>query len=133
MMALKTTSAIGLLVVCIGVAGCERNVSFASDVQPILLENCAECHGQAGEGYETSSFSVLDYESVMTGTQYGAVVDPGSAISSSLYLLVAKKTAPEIQMPPHHEVSLAVGRRAALPDEDVETIRLWIDQGAKDN
>lgn len=132
-MALKATLAIGLLILCIGVAGCERNVSFASDVQPILLENCAECHDESGEGYETSSFSVHDYQSVMTGTMYGSVVDPGSAISSSLYLLVAKKTAPEIQMPPHHEVSLAAGRRQPLSDEDVETIRMWIDQGAKDN
>ncbi len=132
-MALKLALAIGLFILCVGIAGCERQVSFARDVHPIFVEFCAECHDQEGEGLEASGFSVRDYESVMKGTRYGAVVMPGSSISSSLYLLVAQKTAPEIQMPPHHKESLSVGRRMPLADDKVETIRLWIDQGAKDN
>ncbi len=122
-----------LVVLCIGLVGCERQISFADDVQPILLEHCAECHDQGGEGLAATGFSIRDYDSVISGTKFGPVVIPGSSISSSLYLLIAQKTAPEIQMPPHHEESLPVGRGAALSEHKVEIIRVWIDQGAKNN
>lgn len=115
-------------------AGCGRSeVSFAADVQPILTASCLECHNSTGEGATASSFSVVDYDSVMKGTSFGAVVVPGSSISSSLYLVIAGKTAPEIRMPPHHSEALAEGRGESLNVDDLETIAAWIDQGAKDN
>jgi hypothetical protein len=123
----------GLVALCIYLVGCERQVSFSDDVQPILLEHCAECHNQGGEGLTASGFSVRDYDSVFGGTKFGPVVIPGSSAASSLYLLIAQKTAPEIQMPPHHEQSLSGGRGAALSEHNVEIIRVWIDQGAKNN
>ena len=46
---------------------------------------------------------------------------------------VAGKTAPEIRMPPHHDQSFATGRGGQLGAAQIETIRLWIDQGAKNN
>jgi hypothetical protein len=132
-MASKLLLDVGLFALCIGLVGCERQTSYTNDVQPIFFEHCAECHDQAAEGITASGFSVRDYDSVMSGTKFGAVVIPGSSISSSLYLVVAKKTAPEIQMPPHHKQSLSVGRGAALSEDKVEIIRSWIDQGAKNN
>jgi hypothetical protein len=69
----------------------------------------------------------------MQGTRYGKVVVPGSPESSALYLTVAQETSPEIQMPPHHEDKLAMGSGAALTEKKVETIRLWIEQGAPNN
>ncbi len=132
-MATKFWFAVGILTLSIGLLGCERSVSFADDVQPIFSEHCAECHAQGGEGSIASGFSVSDYDSVMRGTQFGEVIIPGSSVSSTLYLMVAQKTSPEIQMPPHHKQSLAVGRGIALSEDQVEIIRLWIDQGAKQN
>jgi Planctomycete cytochrome C len=132
---MKMTVAVPFAVItlCAGLAGCERQVSFADDVEPILDTYCIECHDQNAEGYEASGFSLRDYEDVMKGTKFGPVVVPGSAISSVLYLVVAQKTAPEIQMPPHHAESLAKGRGEALQEDQVEVIRAWIDQGAKNN
>lgn len=132
-MALKLLLNIGLFVLWMGLAGCERQISFANDVQPIFLEYCAECHTQAGEGVTASGFSVRDYDSVIRGTKYGPVVVPGSSISSTLYLTIAQKTAPEIHMPPHHDQSLSVGRGPALSEDKIEIIRAWIDQGANNN
>jgi len=129
----RLSSTAGLLALCIAVAGCERPVSFARDVNPIFQDHCAECHKQAGEGVAASGFAVSDYKSVMTGTKFGQVVVPGSSMSSSLYLMVAGKTAPEILMPPQHEQSLATGRGIALSDKEIQVIGKWIDQGAKDN
>lgn len=115
-------------------SGCGRgDVSFSADVQPILQERCLECHNDSGEGAAISNFSVVDYASVMKGTAFGPVVVAGSSISSTLYLVVAGKTAPEIRMPPHHTESFAEGRGESLSADELETIAKWIDQGAKDN
>jgi hypothetical protein len=132
-MAFQLTLRIGVFALCIGLSGCERQISFANDVQPIFREHCAECHDQIGEGMVKSGFSISNYDSVMTGTKFGQVVVPGSSMSSSLYLMIAGKTAAEIQMPPHHDQSLSAGRGIPLSEESIETVQLWIDQGAKNN
>lgn len=126
----------GILAICVlpvGILGCERQVSFANDVQPIFREHCIECHNESGEGSDRSGLDLGNYDSVMGGTEFGPVVVPGSSMSSALYLVSAQKTAPEIQMPPHHQQALAEGRGDALPEGDVEIIGAWIDQGAKNN
>jgi len=125
---------IGIFVLSVQLLGCgKREISFSANVQPIFQENCIDCHDGAGEGVAASGFSVHDYASVMKGTTLGAVVIPGSSISSTLVLVIAQKTAPEIQMPPHHTEAWAKGRGSPLSDGDVATIAAWIDQGAKDN
>jgi len=125
---------VGILALGMQLLGCTRSeISFSSNVQPILAEHCIECHDSSGEGVMTSGFSVHDYDSVMKGTNLGQVVIPGSSISSTLYLVVAQKTAPEIQMPPHHSQAWAEGRGSPLPDDKVATIAAWIDEGAIDN
>ena len=113
--------------------GCDNQVSYTEDVQPILFASCLSCHDQDSEGYLNSGFSLDSYESVMSGTKFGAVVVPGSAESSSLYLVVAHKTASEIHMPPHTDDALAEGRGVSLTEEQIETIKLWIEQGALNN
>ena len=114
--------------------GCSpAEVSFSSDVQPIFEQHCIECHDSSGEGITASGFSVHDYDGVMKGTTLGKVVIPGSSMSSTLYLVIAQKTAPEIHMPPHHSEAWAEGRGSPLSEQDVGTIQAWIEQGAKDN
>jgi len=124
---------LGVFALCIGLFGCERQVSFAEDVQPLLVEYCIACHDKSAEGYEVSGFSLGDYESVMKGTNLGPVVVAKSSYSSALYLVVAHYTQPEIHMPPHHEDAWAEGRGVPLTEEQIETIKVWIDQGALDN
>jgi len=119
--------AMALAVVVLGACGHKEKVppvSFATQVKPVLDQNCVECHRAAGQGYGKSGLRLDSYESLMAGTKFGPVIKPGSAISSSLYLLVAGKADPSIRMP-HN--------RAPLPSENVEIIKNWIDQGAKNN
>ena len=118
---------------CFGLIGCERQISFSADVQPILTESCLSCHNRAGEGSVTSGYNVATYEDVLEGTSLGTVVIPGSSESSNLYRVIAMKTAKEIRMPPHHDVSLAEGRGVPLSEKQINTIKVWIDQGAKNN
>ena len=132
-MNLKALVPFGLAVLSIGLTGCEKNVSYSADIQPILDNYCLSCHTLAGEGVAASGFAVDDYTAVMRGTKFGAVVVPGSSMSSSLYLVVASKTDPKIHMPPHHDDSLAKGRGFVLSEDSIDTIAKWIDQGAEDN
>jgi hypothetical protein len=133
-MSIKLLVNVGILVACVQLLGCgQATVSFSADVQPIFQKNCIECHTKAGEGITASGFSVYDYDSVMKGTNFGPVIIPGSSISSTLYLVVALKTAPEIHMPPHDLESLAEGRGSPLSKAEIEIIATWIDQGALNN
>lgn len=137
---MKTTRSLiaGVLAICLGSFGCAQEdaapaVSFAADVQPILDAKCVQCHAVAAEGVATSGLNLTDYEGVMDGTKFGPVVVANSSESSALYLVIARKTAKEIQMPPTHAESMAEGRGTALSASEVETIRTWIDQGAQNN
>ena len=113
--------------------GCSQQVSFSEDVQPILTSSCVKCHTGSGEGSKKSGFSVDDYNSIMKGTKFGPVIVAGDSVSSTLFRLIAHKAAPEIHMPPHGESSLAEGRADPLNQKQIETIKMWIDQGAKNN
>ncbi len=125
---------VGILALSMQLSGCTRaEVSFSSDVQPLFEKHCIECHDSTGEGVTASGFSVRDYDNVMKGTRLGEVVVSGSSISSTLYLVVAHKTAPEIHMPPHYIHAWAKGRGPPLSNDEIEIIQTWIDQGAKDN
>jgi len=115
------------------IISCSKPVSFNKDINPIFVANCLNCHDGSGEGSSTSGFSVKTYGSVMKGTKFGPVIEPGSSVSSSLYRMVAHKVKEEIQMPPHHDKGLAKGREDALTLRQIELIEKWIDEGAKNN
>ena len=129
----KSLLPLSIAMFCAALGGCERQVSFSADVKPILDNYCISCHSGSGEGESASGFAVDNYDSVMQGTKFGKVVVAGSAMSSSLYLVVTEKVDPKIHMPPHHDESLAEGRGFALSRTNIETIGTWIDQGAKNN
>jgi len=132
---MKVTLKVLLLLAPIAfLSGCgQGEVSFADDIQPIITKSCISCHSGVGEGATASEYLMGNYDDVMKGTTHGPVIVPGSRMSSSLYLVVAGKTAPEIRMPPHNDESFAEGRGFMLSAETIETIGLWIDQGAKNN
>ncbi len=123
-----------LLALALFLAGCGRgDVSYADDVKPIFDRYCISCHSGSGEGANVSEYLMTSYDEVMKGTKFGKVVVPGSRMSSSLFLVIAGKTAPEIRMPPHNDESFAQGRGVMLSADAIETIGLWIDQGARNN
>jgi len=100
----------------------DKTVTYQSDIKPIIDANCASCHVPGGPGYEKSGLRMDTYEGLMKGTKFGAVVIPGSSVSSTLYRLVAGEADPSIRMP---------HGKASLPDEQIKKIATWIDQGAQ--
>jgi len=106
--------------------GCgERTVSFSQDVKPILDQNCLECHQPGGEGQVASGFNMADYDGLMKGTRNGPMVIAGDVLGSNLLVLMEGRADPSISMP--H------GDREPVAKEDIQTVRLWIDQGARNN
>lgn len=90
---------------------------------PILEEHCVACHVEGTEGYLKNGLLLNDYKNLMKGTTWGPIVVPGKSIDSALVQVVDGEVGEPIRMPPGKP----------LPKEDVETLRTWVEQGAKNN
>ena len=110
-----------LLIACAG----EESVSFSQDVRPILDQHCLTCHQAGGAGLEASGFSLVSYDDLMKGTQFGPMVIPGDSLGSNMLVLMEGRADPAISMP--H------GDMKPVPQQQIDTIRRWIEQGAKNN
>lgn len=121
------TSVLAAGAAVLGLAGCsgEGTVSYVRDVEPILQANCLSCHKEGGAGFEASGFSMASYDELMKGTQYGPMIVAGDSEGSNLLVLMEGRADPSISMP--H------GSMEPVSKVDVDTIRRWIDQGAKKN
>ena len=118
---------ITLFLLGLSLTGCnwEDAISFSQDVKPILDRNCIECHQAGGAGLEVSGFSMASYDDLMKGTNFGPMIIAGDAEGSNLIVLAEGRADPSISMP--H------GRKDSISKQEVQTIRLWIEQGAKNN
>ena len=90
---------------------------FSKDIAPIFAANCIGCHAS---GVKMGSLDLDTMEGIRTGGNNGTILVPGDSAASRLYLMVAGKMAPAM---PLSGKALAAG--------EVETIRKWIDAGAK--
>jgi hypothetical protein len=126
--------AIALSIATVAIAsGCSKEISYSKDVKPIINTSCLECHDGKGEGSEESGLILNTYDDLMRGTKFGQVVVPGDSESSTLFRLIAHKADPKIHMPPHTKDTLASKIMTPLNDRQIDIIKTWIDQGAKNN
>ena len=111
-----------------------RVVDFAREVRPILSENCFTCHGpDAGSRQRALRLDVQEGPFADRGEFGGPVIVAGAAEDS---LLIHRITAGDLtQRMPYRrgfESSVMPGLEDdALTEEEIETLRLWIDQGAE--
>lgn len=94
------------------------NVSFSADIQPIFNSNCTGCHGNSG------GLSLSSYSGLMAGGDNGATVTAGNGASSILVQKLSSDPPFGDQMP--------LGT-AALSDENIALITIWINEGAENN
>ncbi len=110
------------------VSACQRSapvVSYQKDVVPILDKHCKACHVPGQAGYVVSGFDLGSYETLMQGTKFGPVVLPGDPLTSVLVMLIEGRVDPSLKMP--H------GDATTPSPAEIQTIRLWVEQGAKNN
>jgi Planctomycete cytochrome C len=128
MIARRFSVASGLLAGMVLLTACSqqpREVSFKEEVGPILDNHCAECHTPPnGQGYVKSGLNLTTYQGLMKGTKFGPVVKPGDSLTSALIMLVEGRADPSIQMPHGKE---------PLSKQEIQTLKTWVEQGAKDN
>lgn len=96
--------------------------SFADDIMPIFVESCVSCHGELDENgfpYTEAGLSLMTYEDLMKGSEFGSVVEPGNPDDSYLLEMVANGDMPDEGDP--------------LSVEQIELIRSWIEAGAENN
>lgn len=91
-------------------------VSFHRDVLPIFQTACIGCHNAQSPA---SGLSLASYAELMKGGRSGVPLAPGKGAESRLVQMLAGTVKP--QMPPG----------GMLKSSDIETIRRWIDAGAK--
>ena len=100
----------------------ERVVDFAREVRPILSDNCFSCHGP-DEAARQRGLRLDVQEGLFAdrGRLGGPAVVAGNAAESRLYQRLVTGSS-RLRMP-----------RGADPltDEQIDTVRLWIDQGAE--
>ena len=88
---------------------------FEQDVLPIFSTYCFTCHGKSSPEL---GMDLRTAASVLRGSHNGPVIEKGSPENSRLFQKVSKHLMP----PPAF--------KSVVPDEDVETIRRWIENGA---
>jgi uncharacterized membrane protein len=108
-------------------AGCTtQQVSYQNDIAPILNDRCLQCHAPPdGPGYKATGLRMDSYESLMQGTDYGPIIVAGDSRRSILNMLIEGRAGIYMRMP-HNE-------KQGLSDEQIETLKIWVNQGALDN
>lgn len=96
------------------------DVSFASEVAPILLEQCGNCHGDADP---EANLRMTSLETLIKGGGTGPAVVPGKGADSLLVKKLRGAAGIDGQRMP-------LGK-PPLPDAQIATIAKWIDQGAR--
>ena len=93
-----------------------KALTYKDDVLPVFNARCNSCHNPD----KKKGGLVLDnYAGMMQGGSSGKIIEPGDADNSRLYLLTAHEEKPE--MPPSSP---------KIPDDEIATIRKWIEGGA---
>lgn len=92
-------------------------VSFSNDIMPVFEQTCIKCHG--GEDGTKGDLDLRTYDAMMKGGKDGLVVAPGDHANSMLWKLVDNGKMPR--------------RQPKLPQEQIDLIARWIDEGAQNN
>ena len=105
-----------ILLSLVPLAGAQE-VEFNRDIRPILSDKCYTCHGPSSVSRKTQLR--FDIEGGAT-----KVIVPGHADQSEMFRRISSENT-AVRMPP------AYAGRDKLSDKEIDTIRRWIDQGAK--
>jgi hypothetical protein len=99
-----------------GASALAASDEIADKAAAILQQRCFACHS---DKTAMSDLQLASREQILRGGKRGPAVKPGQASDSLLFQAVSH--AGKLTMPPG----------AKLPDEEIATLRAWIDKGAE--
>jgi hypothetical protein len=108
-----------LFLSAVSAGGQKPTVDFDREVRPILSDNCFACHGPD----DNQRKSKLRFDTKEGAFAKPGVITPGDASKSKLYQRVSSKDQ-DVVMPP-------ASSEHKLTEKQIETIRRWIDEGAR--
>ena len=94
----------------------QANISYSKDIYPILESRCGKCHMGS---FTSENLNMETYDSLMAGSQNGAVIVAGNAKESLLARKILKGEMPK--------------RGPKLTPAQVQIIIDWINAGAPNN
>ena len=94
----------------------QADISYSKDVYPILESRCGKCHMGS---FTSENLNMETYDSLMAGSQNGAVIVAGNAKESLLARKILKGEMPK--------------RGTKLTSAQVQIIIDWINTGAPNN
>ena len=114
-----------------------KKVDFVKEVQPIFKAACVKCHGVDPEKPQKKAAAKLwldDKNAAMKGGKSGVAIVPGNSKDSLLFKLLVGPVTVHVEdddkeLSPMPKVK-KWEKFKALPDGQIATIKLWIDQGA---
>lgn len=101
----------------------QSDVSFISDVQPILQQYCTSCHNS---NFAQNNADLTTYSAILNsvGIEYGnTLVIPGNATASGLVDVIEPNPEKVRRMP----------LNGSLTGNEINTIKAWINEGAQNN
>jgi hypothetical protein len=101
-----------------------KDVTFATDIKPLLDKSCVKCHGAEKP---KAKLRLDSLEGLLKGGEDGKVVEPGNSAKSRLVINVAHLGDEDEWMPPPNNKM----KIPALTNDQIGLIRAWIDQDAK--
>ena len=108
---------------CLNALAAEDKISFNKHIRPILSDKCYFCHGPDAADIKGK----LQLHSLELATSdrdgEGAAIVPGNVEKSLLWHRITSNDPEEVMPPPE--------RHTALSAKEIETMRKWIEQGAK--
>ena len=103
-------------IVMVPLASPAADISFSKEVRPILQQKCLQCHGSDAP---MSNLDLRTRQGMLKGGVRGPAVIPGDASESRVYLQISGREGPLMPM------------GGALSDDEILTLKDWINQGAK--
>ena len=113
-LALELQIVLSLLICSWPVHAADRRISFSRDIKPVFEATCWQCHGPQ---VQLSALDLTSRESALRGGERGVSIVPGDAAKSRMYRMAAGLEKP----------AMPLGGK--LKPEEIEAIRLWIEQG----
>ncbi len=114
-----------------GPAGGKEEISFQTDVFPVIKKNCLPCHAE--DNYNPSELSLDSYTLLMEGGKHGTAVVSGKAAESLLVQKLDGKPPFGDRMPLDPKKKRGEPSTKKLSDEEIQLISDWVAQGARNN
>ena len=106
-------------------------VSFKNDVLPIIKAKCLPCHSE--DNFNPSELSMDSYDLMVKGGKHGSPFKAGASSESLVIQKLSDSPPFGDRMPLNSKKKIREGKAAWLTDEEIKTIAMWIDKGAKNN